>query len=424
LIFGLYRILGAAVHVLLVVVTPLLKLVTPDWEIEQRLGRFPDIDRDDQCLLIWIHAASIGEVQAARALISALADRQCGCRFVLTTMTRQGKEVASSQLEANVCCGLAPLDTPQAVTRALQTVRPDMYICLETELWPMMLTRTRQAGIPMLLLNGRMSERSCKQYLRIRKTMAELLSGFAGFAVIREQDGERYCMLGAAGNRIRVCGNMKYDLQVQEPQQIQAKYRQLLDLEDETVFICGSTRSGEEKLLLPVYKRLHDKAATGLIWIIAPRHLERLPEVRSMLDSAGLEYDLLSGCMAQGRKEKIVLVDSVGELSELYSAGDYNFCGGSLVDKGGHNIMEPVRWQKPVYFGPFMKDFQDAVELVLSAGAGCQVKDADELADAISAHMEDPRLYQKACRSAEELARSQQGAVRRQADMVMQLMAA
>jgi len=424
LIFGLYRILGAVVHVLLVVVTPLLKVFVPGWKIEQRLGRFPEICRDGHSTMIWIHAASIGEVQAARALIAALAEQQCGCRFVLTTMTRQGREVASSQLEADVCCGLAPLDTPQAVARALQTVRPDIYICLETELWPMMLTRIRQAGIPMLLLNGRMSERSCTQYLRIRTTMAELLSGFAGFAVIREQDGERYCMLGAARSRIRVCGNMKYDLQVQEPLQVQAKYRQILDLGDETVFICGSTRNGEEKLLLPVYKRLRDGAVAGLLWIIAPRHLERLPEVRTLLDSAGLEYDLLSGCLAQGRKNNIVLVDSVGELSELYSVGDYNFCGGSLVDKGGHNIMEPVRWQKPVYFGPFMKDFRDAVELVLSAGAGFQVKDADELADAISAHMRDLRQYQQACYSAAELAVSQQGAVRRQADMVMELLAA
>ncbi|HID06786.1 MAG TPA: hypothetical protein EYP10_06525, partial [Armatimonadetes bacterium] len=235
MIFGLYRILGTVVHGLLVIVTPLLKLVVPGWEIEQRLGGFPEIDRDEHSTMIWIHAASIGEVQAARALITALVDLQCGSRFILTTMTCQGKEVALSQLDTDVSCGLAPLDTPQAVAGALRTIRPDLYICLETELWPMMLTRTRQAGIPMLLLNGRMSERSCKQYLRIRKTMAELLSGFAAFAVIREQDGERYCMLGAARSRIRVCGNMKYDLQVREPQRIQTKYRQLFNLEDETV---------------------------------------------------------------------------------------------------------------------------------------------------------------------------------------------
>ncbi len=424
LLYGLYRILGTVVHVLLVVVTPLLKLMVPGWEIESRLGRVSEIDRDDQFPLIWIHAASIGEVQAARALIHALTDRQCGCIFFLTTMTQQGKEVALSQLPADVRCGLAPLDTPQAVARALQAVRPDIYICLETELWPMMLTRTSRAGIPMLLLNGRMSERSCRQYRRIRKTMAKLLSGFAGIAVIREQDGERYRMVGAIESRIRVCGNMKYDLKVQDPRRIQEKYRQVLNLGDKTVFICGSTRSGEEKLLLPVYNRLRDEAVTGLLWIIAPRHLDRLAEVKALLDRAGLEHDLLSDCRARGRKKDIVLVDTMGELAELYSVGDYNFCGGSLVNKGGHNIMESVRLQKPVYFGPFMKDFRDAVELVLSAGAGFQVDSADGLADCLSVHMCDPKQYKQACCSAAKLALSQQGAVRRQADMVMELLAA
>ena len=424
LLYGLYCILGTVVHALLVVVAPLLKLLVPGWQIESRLGRVPDVDRDAQRPLIWIHAASIGEVQAARALIHALTDRQCGCMFFLTTMTRQGREVALSQLPVGMHCGLAPLDTPQAVARALQALQPAMYICLETELWPMMLTKTRRAGIPMLLLNGRMSERSCRQYRRIRKTMAKLLSGFAGIAVIRERDGERYRMLGAAGNRIRVCGNMKYDLQVQDSQQIQEKYQQVLNLGNETVFICGSTRSGEEKLLLPVYNRLRDEADAGLLWIIAPRHLNRLAEVRALLDSSGLAYDLLSVCRTRGRKKGIVLVDNMGELADLYSVGDYNFCGGSLVDKGGHNIMEPVRLQKPVYFGPFMKDFRDAVELVLSAGAGFQADSADGLAECLSGHMRDSNQYQQACRSAAELAVSQQGAVQRQADMVMELLAA
>jgi len=424
LLYGLYCILGTVVHVLLVLLTPFLKLVAPGWDIERRLGRYSETNRADQQPLIWIHAASIGEVQAARALIPALADRHCGCRFFLTTMTRQGKKVALSQLPADVCCELAPLDTPQAVARALQTVRPNLYICLETELWPMMLTRISRAGVPMLLLNGRMSERSLSRYRRVRKTMAKLLSGFAGFAVIRQQDGERYRMLGAAESRIRVCGNMKYDLQVQDPGQTLTKYQQILNLGGETIFICGSTRSGEEKLLLPVYNRLRAEASAGLVWIIAPRHLDRLAEVRTLLDSAGLEYDLLSGCFTHGRSRDIVLVDSMGELAELYSVGDYNFCGGSLVDKGGHNIMEPVRWQKPVYFGPFMNDFRDAVELVLSAGAGFQVKSADALVETISAHMRDRRPYQRACTAAAELAVSQQGAVRCQADMVIQLLAA
>ncbi len=423
LLYGLYRILGTVVHGLLAVAAPLLQQLLPDWQIAARLGRTGDVARDPRKPLIWIHAASVGEVQAARALLVSLMDRQCGCSFFLTTMTLQGREVARSQLPEDVYCRLAPLDTPQAVARMLRTVQPDMYICLETELWPVMLTRTRQAGIPMLLLNGRMSERSCRQYRRMRGTMAKLLSGFAGFAVIREQDGARYRSLGAPAERTFVCGNMKYDLQVEDPRQLRRRYQRILQLDTERVFICGSTRSGEEELLLPVYNRLRQEAA-GLLWIIAPRHLSRLGDVEAMLAGAGLEYDLLSDCAQRGRSAEIVLVDSMGELANLYSVGEYIFCGGSLVDKGGHNIMEPVRLHKPVCFGPFMKDFRDAAELVLSAGAGFQVENADDLTQCLLSLMRDPDQYQRACRLAADLALLQQGAVQRQADMVIELLAA
>lgn len=424
LLYALYRILGMVLHVLLVLTTPLLRLLVPGWDIDQRLCRLPVVGLDDQRSLVWIHAASIGEVQAARALIAVLTARQCMCRFYVTTMTRQGREVALSQLPVDVLCALAPLDTPQAVAAALQAVQPDMYICLETELWPTMLNRARREGIPMLLLNGRMSERSYRQYQWIAKTMAGLLKGFAGFAVIRDVDGERYRMLGVDADRIRICGNMKYDLQVRDFRKVQEEYRRILNLIDETVFVCGSTRSGEEKLLLGVYNRVQREADADLLWIIAPRHLNRLAEVKGLLDSAGLKYDLLSSCIARGRQHAVILVDSMGELVDLYSVGDYIFCGGSLVDKGGHNIMEPIRLQRPVYFGPFMKDFRDAVELVLSAGAGVQVDGPDELAESLIFHMRHPAKYQRICSAAAELAASQQGAVQRQADMVLELLAA
>ncbi len=415
--------MGAILHVILVGTAPLFKLLVPHWDLPFRLGNAPGCGPDSR-RMIWIHAASIGEVQAARALISALIRQQCNCRFYLTTMTRQGREVALAQLPEDVCCGLAPLDTPQAVAKTLQALQPDIYICLETELWPVMLTKARLAGIAMLLLNGRMSERSSSRYRRIAKTMAKLLSGFATIGVISRQDGARYQFIGAPADRIRICGNMKYDVQVPEVHVIRKKYRAILNLTDETVFICGSTRRGEEQLLLPVYRRLQQKTTTRLVWIIAPRHLNRLAEVQGLLEDAGLNYDLLSTCRTQGRQQDIILVDSMGELADLYSAADFVFCGGSLVDKGGHNIMEPIRLQRPVYFGPYMKDFRDAVELVVSAGAGVQVKNADELADQLTACLQDSEKYQQVCQAAAGLAKSQQGAVQRQADLVMEQLAA
>ncbi|MDH3330559.1 MAG: hypothetical protein OEM01_15135, partial [Desulfobulbaceae bacterium] len=405
MLYNFYQITGAVLYPLLVMVLPLFERLLPNWQLAQRLGPYLNSDRSamasNRQQLIWIHAASVGEVQAARALIAVLFDTLPDAEIFLTTMTRQGRAVARSLLSPKVRCELAPLDMPQAVGSALKLLQPDLYICLETELWPVMLTKMRQAGVPMLLLNGRISEHSFQQYLRIKGTVGSLLAGFSAVGVIREQDKERFRRLGVPAERLQVCGNMKYDLKYnlkcdlmqhesgeKSAEQIGESYARLLGIQsDDVVFICGSTRTGEEQLLLPVFRRLQEKYPGRLLWILAPRHLERLPEVKTLLDRAGLGYELFSQCTQDSRsstkerQENIILLDSIGELARLYAAGDYIFCGGSLVDKGGHNIMEPIAQGKPVFFGPFMQDFQDAVDLVLSAGAGIQVGSPDELAD-------------------------------------------
>jgi 3-deoxy-D-manno-octulosonic-acid transferase len=416
----LYRIAGRTAHALLPAFLPAVNALAPNWEAGQRLGNYQrSATAQAAGPLLWIHAASVGEIQAARALIAVLAEKIPGCRFVLTAMTKQGRDAARAWLPETVRCELAPIDTPQAVTAALKNLRPDLYVCLETELWPTMLLETGRAGIPMLLLNGRLSESAFRRYQRICGFMTDLLQGFAAVGVIRKEDGDRYCQLGVEAGRIKVCGNLKYDLPAADAAAVREKYQRLLHPGGKKIFICGSTRNGEEELLLPVYGRLRRETGDNLLWIIAPRHLNRLEEVRRLLTQAGLEHELLSACAAKGRSKDIVLVDSLGELADLYAVGDVSFCGGSLVAKGGHNIMEPVRWHRPVLFGPFMHDYQDAADLVLTAGAGVQVRDADELADRLSALLRDERLQQAVCQASERLARSQQGAAQRQADLVL-----
>ncbi len=438
MLYNFYRITGAILSPLLLMALPLLERLLPNWQLTRRFGRYRDIDRSatasNRPQLIWIHAASVGEVQAARALIAVLVDTLPDAEIFLTTMTRQGRAVARTLLPARIRCELAPLDMPQVVDRALKLLQPDLYICLETEFWPVMLTKMRKAGVPMLLLNGRISECSFKQYQRIKGTVGAFLAGFSAVGVIREQDKERFCHLGVPAERIQVCGNMKYDLMQRKSGGESAEpagesYARLLGIQsDNIVFICGSTRTGEEKLLLPVFSRLQEKYSGRLLWILAPRHLERLPEVIALLDQAGLGYELFSQC-TQGtrgstreRQENIILLDSIGELARLYAAGHYIFCGGSLVDKGGHNIMEPIAQGKPVFFGPFMQDFQDAVDLVVSAGAGVQVGSPDELADRLLEYPLGSPAYAQACRAAERLAQTQQGAAKRQAEMVLRVM--
>ncbi|WP_339137891.1 MAG: glycosyltransferase N-terminal domain-containing protein [Candidatus Electrothrix sp. GW3-4] len=406
----------------------------PNWQVSQRLGRYQDVDPSataaPRAQLLWIHAASVGEVQAARALIAVLDDTLPEAEIFLTTMTRQGRAVAQSLLPSHVCCALAPLDISPAVDRALKLLQPNLYICLETEFWPVMLITMRKAGVPMLLLNGRISARSFAQYQRIKGTIKQVLAGFSAVGVIQEQDKDRFCQLGVPADRIQVCGNLKYGLrQPDSAEQAKKEYCQLLGIQaDEVVFLCGSTRSGEEELLLPVFTRLQEKYLGRLLWILAPRHLERLPEVMALLEQAGLGYELFSqfSLSSEGdskeRQGNIILLDRMGELARLYAVGDYIFCGGSLVNKGGHNIMEPIALRKPVFFGPYMQDFQDAVGLVLAAGAGVQVASPDDLSDRLLDYPVDAPVYEQACQAAEQLAQTQQGAVTRQAEMVSQVM--
>jgi 3-deoxy-D-manno-octulosonic-acid transferase len=365
----------------------------------------------------------VGEVAAAGVLIRELAAGGRPLDFVLTTVTLQGLAVARQQLPPEVCSFLAPLDVALVVRRVLAMVRPDIYVCLETELWPAMLGELRKAGTCMILLNGRMTARSFRRYRLVRGVMGPLLQGFAGVGVIREEDGRRFAGLGVAPERIRVTGNIKFDFPPEDIPGTRLQYRKRLGVDREAVFICGSTRDGEELLLARVYLELAARLGGELVWVIAPRHLRRLPEVKGILAGLGLGFDLYTELAQMPRRQRIVLVDCLGELARLYSAGDYNFVGGSLVARGGHNIMEAARWGRPVYYGPHIDDFRDAAHILEEAGGGCRVADAGQLTEQIGKHMTDAAAYRHACDGAASVAASQQGAAARQTAMITRLLA-
>lgn len=410
---------------------PLLKLLRPailrlperlSHGFDQRLGWFPhQPDTAEARQTVWLHGSSVGEVQAAIVLGVELLQTIPTIRLVITSTTEQGQRLAKSRMPAVVSCLMAPLDLPQAVRSALDAVRPDCYICLETELWPVMLTELRHSGVPMLLLNGRLSQRSLERYRFIRRTMAALLDGFQRVAVISEADGRRFAALGVPPDRIEVCGNLKYDMETATLQQARAASRLRLGVTSERVFICGSTHEGEEALLLQAFQALVERSPT--LWVIAPRHLERLPAVEAFLHRSGIAFDRFSTMATQGRRSRVVVVDTMGDLADLYAGGDFVFCGGSLVDRGGHNVIEAARWGRAVYFGPSMKDFRDAAEMLIEEGGGFQVADGGALADLMLRHAAEPERYALACAKAAEVAARQRGAVTRQADMVRRVLA-
>ena len=420
----LYSGLGAGVYPLLQLFRPLIEPTggRVAYGLSQRLGIYPEqaLSPRPGCRTLWLHAASVGEVQAALVLVKALLASTDRLRIVVTSTTEQGQRLAVGRMPKEVFCLMAPLDVPQAVRRALKALRPDGYVCLETELWPVMLVETKRAGVPLLLLNGRLSQRSFERYRLIRGYMASLLEGFREVAVIGETDGRRYAALGVPKSRIEVCGNLKYDMEATAPDQIRSASRRRLGVDAERVFLCGSTHEGEEAQLVEVFRALASRRPA--VWVIAPRHLERLPVVETVLRGAGLPFDRFSALAAKNRTADVVVIDTMGDLADLYAGGDYVFCGGSLAHRGGHNIVEAARWGRAVYFGPHMKDFQDAAEMLIAAGGGFQVADSAALARLLLAHVDNPESYALACAHAAAMAVRQRGAVARQVAMVRRML--
>lgn len=370
---------------------------------------------------IWIHAASIGEVRAAAILINRLKPELEQWDFLVTTMTIHGRDYAREQLPADISCYLAPLDVPFAVNRALRFFAPDMYVCLETELWPTLIGRLKRRKISALLINGRISDKSISTYRRFNFLFGPVLQSFDAIGAITEKDRQRFIAVGADQDSVSVTGNIKHDFTLPEEwRQLSRKWRQTLNLDpDGDVFIAGSTHDPEEEMLLPLIDRLVNEY--NQVVIIAPRHLDRLKSVESLFDSRKIYYDRLSDLKGgRGREHSLVMVDTFGDLSQLYGIATFVFIGGSLTAYGGHNVMEPAIWERAVFYGPHMDDFRQAAELLENSGGGHSVANVDELEMKIISFMQDRDLLTDAQQRAGQIARQQQGAADRQATLILQ----
>jgi 3-deoxy-D-manno-octulosonic-acid transferase len=370
---------------------------------------------------IWIHAASIGEIKAARIVIDHLQERITGCDFILTTMTIHGRDYARAEFPARTPCYLAPLDVPLVTDRVARQINPFLYICLETELWPLLIHKIRKQGAPAILLNGRISDKSISRYERFGGFFRDVLQGFARIGAISEIDRARFIRLGADPGRVSVTGNIKHEVVVPDNRQaIVERYRSMLAVSDsDTVFIAGSTHAPEEELLLPLVEETTSGANN--VWVIAPRHLDRLEQIETLYRSRGVEFLRFSDCARDGRGEcNVVLLDTFGDLAQLYSIATFVFVGGSLSNNGGHNLMEAAIWDKPVAFGPYTQDFQSASEDLEQGGGGFRVRSVVELTGLLKHLQEHDEKSDEAGRQAGAIARTQQGAALRQVELIVQ----
>lgn len=357
---------------------------------------------------LWIHAASVGEVRSAEPLVRELKAGAPERKLLVSTFTATGNRIARQIPEVDAVIYL-PLDLFWIVGRVLRAVDPAMLVIIETEIWPNLLRGAFRRGVPVVLLSGRLSAKSLARYALLRSFFRRVLEFFTAFGMQSAGDAARIGQLGAAATKVSVVGSLKYAAHSGHA------HRKIAAARDPArrVLVAGSSHRGEEEILLEAF-RLSRVRFPELAMVLAPRHPERFGEVEKLLAASPFQYRRRSGLSAgQYFSHDVLLLDTVGELPEFFAAADVAFVGGSLVDHGGHNILEPARLRKPILFGPHMANFQSIAEAMKQKGAAIEVRDAEELARVLTALLDDPEARQRMGECAAEVAGADKDALAR-----------
>lgn len=361
---------------------------------------------------IWLHAVSVGEVLAIRGLVRVLRERWPDVPILISTVTETGQAVAAERLGEADARIYFPFDLPGCAGRALEAIRPRLVLLAETEIWPNFLRACRERKVPVVLVNGRISPRSFPRYRLARPFLRHVLQDLALCLMQGEADAERLRALGARAERIRVMGNLKYDLRVAPVAAAERRaWRASVGIpEAAPVLVAGSTHRGEEEAAVAALSALHGFAPDARL-ILAVRHPDRLREAEVLVAGAGLASGRWSARpFPPGFQPPVILVDTVGELGRLYALGTVVFVGGSLVPVGGHNILEPAQHACPILFGPHMANFSEMAAAFLAEGAAVQVQDAAGLTAAVLALLRDPAAAKRLGEAAAALLERHRGA--------------
>ena len=361
----------------------------------QRLGYLPvsfNLDADES---IWIHAVSVGEVMAARPIIAELRQQYPRLRLFLSTTTLTGQQIARRSVSDVDAVFYLPFDWRFTVRRTLKLVKPKLFIMVETEIWPHLLRECRRAGIKTMMVNGRISARSFARYRLVRPLFRRVLADVDRFCVQGEETSRRLVALGADPGRITMTGSLKFDSLDPASTPGRGRERVLRFFRippSRLVFVAGSTMKGEEEAVIRAFNRLRaTSAGANALFVLAARHPERFAEVERMCRQEGLSTVRRTELPVDAEpKADTVILDTIGELAQLYQIATVVFVGGSLVPAGGHNILEPAIHGKPIVFGPHMHNFAEITDAFLAAGAAVQVRGERELEEAVVTLMGDP----------------------------------
>jgi len=336
---------------------------------------------------IWVHAVSVGEVLAAIPFLKSLKKEIPETKILLSTITHTGQEIAIEKFPEADRIMYMPWDASFAVNRVVKEIKPEVFITIETELWPIVFKALRQNGTKIIVLNGRISKNSFKGYMFIRSFMKSVLSYVDAFCMRTDLDAQRIISMGADREKVKVSGNLKFDITL--PKDTLPWIKNI----SEPLIVAGSTHKGEEEIILKAFESVK-KNIPALKLILAPRHPERFSEVEGILKKNAINFirrSEMHPALQHSALPDVILLDTMGELSQIFSKATIAFIGGSLLPFGGHNILEPAYWSKPIIFGPHMDNFPFTTDF-LEEGAALIVSNSKNMAEVIENLITDRRL--------------------------------
>jgi 3-deoxy-D-manno-octulosonic-acid transferase len=392
----------------------------------ERWGHLPRTLQTGGRPRIWVHAASVGEVMAATPILRAYRELRPEDEIVMSVITPGGYEVAASLIGRWVqAVFYAPFDVPWAVSRVVRQLSPALFVVLETELWPNLLHLLSRSGARVVLVNGRLSDRSIGRYRRLRLFFAWVLSHFDRILVQTERDAERFQQIGASPACVEVLGMAKFDQATERlsKEQRNALRHELKLPEVAPVWVVGSTRlSEEERIVIEAYRQARLELP-DLVLVHAPRHIERADEVAELMRAAGLHPVRRTALSeVEGPVEQLIL-DTLGELANVYAVADVAFLGNSLIPPGGgQNLLQALAQGKPVLYGKYTSNFRDVVAMAEAAGVGWCVQNAEELARSVVSLIRDREMLATIAERAWQLVQIHRGAASRYAQAMAELM--
>lgn len=395
----IYRIFSTLIFLAILPVYALIRATKGKAIPVEKFGKFETPDLNGK--VIMYHGVSVGEVIALENLIRKTKETFPDCKLVVTTGTNTGQEIAKKKFgDVADFITYFPLDITFCVKSFLNKINPSVVLIAETELWPTFAQYCKKKNIPLYVINGRISDSTFRSYRLLKPFFKELFKNYAGIFTQSEQDREKFIQIGANKDITEVMRNLKFDVK-----KVPAEF----DFGEGRIIVAGSTHKGEDEIILKAFSNLK-KEFPDVKLLLAPRHLTRENEVKTLVEKTGLPYGLRSNG-DRFDKNDIIILNTLGELSKVYQVCDFAFIGGSFNKTGGHNPLEAVVYEKPVISGPSIHNFKDIYWLLTRSNAGKVVNNPTELTDYMHKLLADKEFYKQACADCKTIFEEQQGAL-------------